>query len=456
MQSRVPHFQTVRIVYLSTVNLPRTLRGAAAVFVSLVGTLVPQSVVPSTVSAQAPVTLAVSGRSNDAVSIAAAGAFVVATWGAATTGGMDVFSAVSRDGGSTFGAPVRVNSTALDARVGGEQPPKVTLVARQGREPSVVIMWNTRRPEGGRMATARSDDGGATYSTSAMVPGSEAAGSRGWASMAADPNGKVYVMWLDHRGLVPAAHAQMGNAPMTHGASASGPAMPKPDPVAQANKSQLYIASLDGSTAPRAVTNGVCYCCKTSVVTAADGSVYGVWRHVFPGDFRDMAITVSRDKGRTFSTPVRVSEDHWEFDGCPDNGPSLAVDAARRIHVAWPSPADVKDPRVMALFYASSTDGRRFTPRVRIPTDAPAGHVQIVSEADGSVVIAWEEATASGKLVKVARGKPDAAGRLVLRAVGTPDAGKYPSLAVTPAGTVMAWTQTQNGSSVIAVERVAR
>ncbi len=432
------------------------LRNAAAMFSLLAGTLVTQSLVTGTVSAQGPVTLAVPGRSNDAVSIAATGPFVVAAWGASTTGGMDVFSAVSRDGGTTFGAPVRVNSTALDARVGGEQPPKVALIARRGREPGVVVMWNTRRPEGGRIATARSDDGGATYSTAAMVPGSEAAGSRGWASMAADPSGKVYVMWLDHRGLVPASLAQTGNAPMSHGAMASGPAMPKPDPVAQANKSQLYIASLDGSTAPRAVTSGVCYCCKTSIVTAADGSVYGVWRHVFPGDLRDMAMTVSRDKGRTFSAPVRVSEDHWAFDGCPDNGPSLAVDAARRIHVAWPSPADVKDPRVMALFYASSRDGRTFTPRVRIPTDAPAGHVQIVSESDGSVVIAWEEATGSGKLVKVARGKTDAAGRLALRAVGAPDAGKYPSLAVTSAGTVMAWTQTLNGSNVIAVERVAR
>ena len=161
------------------------------------------------------------------------------------------------------------------------------------------------------------------------------------------------MLWLDHRGLVPAAQP--------HGAATTGgPAIPKADPVALAGKSQLYIASLDGSTPPRALTNSVCYCCKTSVTTAADGSVYGVWRHVYPGDLRDIAFTTSRDHGRSFSAPVRVSEDHWEFDGCPDNGPAIAVDASKRVHVAWPSPADVKDARSMALWYAMWPAGSRF------------------------------------------------------------------------------------------------
>src|SRR4029077_12288819 len=101
--------------------------------------------------------------------------------------------------------------------------------------------------------------------------------------------------------------------------------------------SKLYVASLDGTIAPRAVTGGVCYCCKTAITTSADGAIYTVWRHVYPGNIRDIAFTMSRDGGRTFAAPIRVSEDKWVLEGGPDDGPAMAVDAANRINVVWPT-----------------------------------------------------------------------------------------------------------------------
>ncbi|MBC7844500.1 MAG: exo-alpha-sialidase [Gemmatimonadaceae bacterium] len=401
----------------------------------------------TTLIAQTPVALSVAGRTgNDGVSLAASGTFLVATWGASATGGQDIFTAVSRNAGATFSTPVRVNSTPFEARVAAEQPAHVVLVSNgKGRDPGIVIVWTAKRDGAGRLLTARSDDGGATYSTTTVVPGSDAPGNRGWESVTVDPSGKVYVMWLDHRGLV--AHTA---------ATAGGPAMPKPDPVEQAGKSALYISSLDGSTPPTSVANSVCYCCKTSLIATSTGDVYGVWRHVYPGDLRDMALTVSRNRGRTFSAPIRVSEDHWEFDGCPDNGPTLAVDAAKRVHVAWPSPADPADrASAMALWYAVSFDGRTFVPRVRIPTDAPAGHVQMLAESNGSVLVAWDEMVGATRTVKLARGIASVEGRVRFTPIPSPGAGKYPSLTMTPSGAVIAWTQPQNGVNVIAVSRIA-
>ena len=402
----------------------------------------------SLLQAQTPVTLAVAGRGNDAVTLAARGAFVAVTWGASLNGTMDVYSAISRDGGATFTVPVRVNDVAGDARVGGEQPPHVALVSKAKGEPDIVVVWTSKGATGARLMSARSTDAGATFGKASVVRGSDAAGSRGWESIAVGRTGSVFVMWLDHRNLAMPTH-QMS-------ATASGPAMPKADPVEQAGKSQLYFASLDGSVAPKAITSSVCYCCKTALVATADGSVYGVWRHVYPGDLRDMALTVSRNGGRTFAAPVRVSEDHWEFDGCPDNGPSLAVDAARRVHVAWPTPADAKNPNMMALFYAMSRDGKAFAPRVRIPTEGPAGHVQIASDANGALLLAWEEMANGGRTVKLARGTVDTAGSVAFRMVGTPIVGKYPSIALTPAGAVVAYTQPRGGSNVIVVSRIGR
>ena len=404
--------------------------------------------VGSRVSAQAPLTLGIAGRENAAVRVAASGRFVIVVWGASSSGGTEVYSAVSRDGGRTFGSAVRVNDTPFDARVGGEQPPQVALVPRAGADPQVTVVWTAKRPDGGRLITSRSTDGGATFTAATVVPGSDAAGNRGWESVTVGRDGRVFAMWLDHRDLAMPAHQ--------HGAPATGsPAATTADPVERAGKSQLYVASLDGRTAPKSIARSVCYCCKTSFVTGADGAMYGVWRHVYPGDLRDMAFTVSRDGGRTFAAPVRVSEDGWEFDGCPDNGPTLAVDASHRAHVAWPAPVDVKNPNALSLFYATSTDARRFTPRVRIPTGSNAGHVQIVARADGSALVAWDESAEGGRRVRYTTIRRSAVGGAVTIAPVTElGMGKYPALAVTGDAVLVTWSKAHAGGSVIGVREL--
>ena len=49
-------------------------------------------------------------------------------WGASTpAGATDVYASVSRDAGRIFGPPVRVNDVDGDARLNGEQPPRVAV-----------------------------------------------------------------------------------------------------------------------------------------------------------------------------------------------------------------------------------------------------------------------------------------------------------------------------------------
>ncbi|MBC7562947.1 MAG: hypothetical protein H7305_08525 [Gemmatimonadaceae bacterium] len=110
-------------------------------------------------SAQTALALGIAGRENAAVRVAASGKFVVVVWGASSSGGTDVYSAVSRDAGRTFGSAVRVNDTPFNARVGGEQPPQVALVPRAGADPQVTVVWTAKRPDGGRLLTSRSIDG---------------------------------------------------------------------------------------------------------------------------------------------------------------------------------------------------------------------------------------------------------------------------------------------------------
>ena len=109
-------------------------------------------------------TLSVPARTSANVSLAADGRTVVAVWSAALPQGQtDIYASVSRDSGTTFSEPVRVNSTAGDARVNGEQPPRVVLTPGRGASPRIVVVWTAGSKAGTTLQSARSDDGGKTF-----------------------------------------------------------------------------------------------------------------------------------------------------------------------------------------------------------------------------------------------------------------------------------------------------
>ena len=395
------------------------------------------------------VSLAVPGRSNATPSIVAEGDFVTIAWGASTpAGATDVYNAVSRDGGRTFGPPVRVSDAESEARLNGEQPPRVAL-----RGTAITIVWTTKGKNGTRLVQSRSDDRGLTFAKATPVPGGDAAGNRGWENAAADRHGRVYAVWLDHRELAPQDGA-IAATHHDHGAAASGS---KPDGVAMAQRSKLYLGSLDGAVPPAPITGGVCYCCKTALATAADGAVFASWRHVYPGNIRDIAFTSSRDGGRTFAPPLRVSEDKWVLEGCPDDGPAIAVDARNRVHIVWPTliGEGSADPTI-ALFYAMSADGVRFTPRKRIPTEGMPHHPQIAIGADGSLIVAWDEGANGKRRAAMARTTVDAAAGSAWTRSVIGEAAVYPVVAATSDAAIVAWTSGASTNSTIQVTRVGR
>lgn len=403
---------------------------------------------------RAPTILSMDGRSSATAATAALGNFVAVVWTASSeTGATDVYAAVSRDGGGAFSSPARVNSTPGDVRVNLEQSPRVALRSARGQSPEMIVVWTEKGAVGPTLKTARSTDGGKTFERAVLVPGAEAAGNRGWEAMTIDDAGRAFVVWLDHRRSEPSAsgtkHVHNGNpqAPATKEASENG--------FTRAQRSDLYLASVDGSLPPRPIAAGVCYCCKTALLPGPNGSLYVAWRHVYPGSMRDIAFTVSRDRGRTFAPPVRVSEDHWQLDGCPDDGPAMAVDRSGRIHVVWPTLVTEKGDQTLAIFHAMSADGRTFTPRQRVPSEGLARHPQIAIAPDGAPVVAWDEPMPGGRRIVTARVAMTASGvRFSREALATTASGVYPSLAATRTGLIMAWTERSGERSVIRVTTV--
>lgn len=406
----------------------------------------------SPLAAQSPVTtLSVEGRTNANPTVSASGQFVAVVWSGATVSSMDIFAAVSQDGGRTFAAPVQVNAVAGEARVSGEEPPQVALVPRKGAAPEIVVVWTSRSGPNWKLLTTRSIDGGKTFAAATLVPGSEGSGVRGWQSVAVDARGRVAVLWLDHRGTVAADSLHKHKM----GTAASSAPMPKADPTERAGLSELYFATLDGTSASR-LTSSVCYCCKTSMAVAGD-NVYAVWRHVFPGGTRDIGFTMSTDRGKRFAPVSRVGNDQWKFDGCPDNGPAIAVDAQRRAHVAWPTPADGKTIANMALYYAVSRDGKTFGTRTRIPTRGPASHPQIIVDTDGSALIAWDEIVDGTRRLGFTRARTAPSGSVSFTSVASPDgtAGQwYPSLTTSATGPLAVWVSQRDKGSAIGVARM--
>lgn len=392
----------------------------------------------STSAAPGDVTLAVAGRTNATPWIASAGQFVAVVWAASASGKGDIYVATSRNGGRTFDVPVRVNALAGDARVSGEIAPRVSLRAVAEAQPEIAVTWNAR-DTGTAIRTARSRDGGRTFAAPVTLQTPGAAGDRGWQAAAMDDAGTLHAIWLDHRGLAvdKAAGGHTG-----HNGDHDG--------VAMAQKSALYYGPARAG-AERELFTGVCYCCKTAMVAAPGGVLYAAWRHVFEGNLRDIAFTSSRDGGRTFAPMTRVHQDGWAINGCPDDGPAMAVDASGTVHMVWPTLLNGTDG---TLLYATAAAGKAFGKPIRVPTlgSPKPSHPQIAIDGAGRPVIAWDEVrdgvrrAALGK-ARVGRG-PITFGPIQTL---SDEPGAYPVLAATPKGIVAAWTSGPPNRSVIAV-----
>jgi hypothetical protein len=397
---------------------------------------------------RAPVRLAIPGRANATPSLAARGDFVAVAWGAtAPEGGADVFVAVSRDSGQTFGPPVPLDTARpRQARLGGEMPPRVALgPAAPGADPAIHVVWGARTSLSESTITeirmAKSVDGGKSFEPPTRVTSEGVPGDRGWHATTVDSHGTPHTLWLDHRAIPPRKPGEKH----VHG---QGPDM--------STMSGLYYAGAGTNGLERELTRGVCYCCKTALAVSERGQVYAAWRQVYDGSMRDIAFTMSLDNGKTFQTPARVSVDNWKLSGCPDDGPSLAL-ADGRAHIVWPTVIGGDNPEG-ALFYASTLDGRKFTPRLRIPTmgTPKPSHPQVAADGAGGLVVAWDEVVDGARQAAARRVSFDAKGVASFGEIvklGT-DISSFPVMAMTSQGMIATWTRGIGPSAEVVVDLI--
>jgi hypothetical protein len=374
-------------------------------------------------------TFGVDGAVSSTPSLAAAGRTVALVWTATIGSTANLYFASSRDGGATFSTPKRVNDRDGDAGATTEQPPRV-VISGQPAAPVFTVIWSQRDP-GPQQARrdvlrmARSTDGGRTFSPARVTHDEAFGGARGWESVAAAADGTIHAVWLDGR------NASQKIAEMAkHGMAHQG------QPPQEVYHGTL---SSNGRMVETLIASDVCFCCKTSLAIGRGGNVYAAWRHVFPGSIRDIAFAKSTDSGRRFGALVRVSEDRWELNGCPEDGPSMAVDASGTIHIAWATLVTDGVPR-KAVFYATSTDGTTFSPRKLVPamTDNP-GHPQLTLLADGGVAIVFDEIATGLRRVSLARTNRSGV-FLPTRVISGDESAAFPVIARSGSDLLVAWT----------------
>ena len=210
----------------------------------------------------------------------------------------------------------------------------------------------------------RLDDPGRVFEPERNVI-STAFGLDGGGSVAADPDGNVYVVW--HAG-----------GPGGHG---------------EANRKVWVARSGDeGKTfAPEAAAfqkpTGACGCCGLKAFVGGQGALYVAYRSATEKVNRDTYLLVSRDKGRSFEGQAVHG---WTVGVCPMSSYGLA-EGDGGVRVAWETAGQVYFARVDR---ATGKCSERVS-----PPGAGKGrkHPAVAVNSRGESVLTWTEGTSWGQ-----------------------------------------------------------
>jgi hypothetical protein len=265
---------------------------------------------------------------------------------------------------------------------------------------------------------AFSKDAGATWSKPFMPHHDGKKRQHGFVSLLPTSDGKLGAIWLDGRNM---ASEEEGDMALMY----------------------TTIAP-NGTVAPEVqIDKRTCECCKTSI-TAAPGGAIAVYRDRSDKEIRDVAIT--RYVNGKWSPPQIVSNDGWEIDGCPINGPAISSNG-KSVAVAWFTAPDDK-PQVYVVL--SNDGGATFGKKVRIDEGKPLGRVDIASRASGGAVVSWVERGAKASEVRIREITANgvAAAPVNVSGMAGVASGAFPRMVRSGDDMVITWTDASNPPQV--------
>lgn len=272
--------------------------------------------------------------------------------------------ALSHDDGKTFGAVVEVPGST-NVHPHGENMPKIIF------KPSgeIIAVWGAANPNpknaySGLVYYTQSFDEGKTWTKPTSLTQDTASYDQRYFDVALLPNGEAAIVWLDNR--------------KTSDKEGSG----------------LYYAATNGRNGfkdERLISEPCCQCCRTDLYVDRNKNIHVLYRAIINNSIRDMVHILSKDAGKTFSPPQRISKDDWVINGCPHTGPAM-TENKQGIHFTWFTGGN--NP---GIYYSCSKDnGASFTERDSVSGKA-SKHCQITCLPNDDLLIVWNESFAVGK-----------------------------------------------------------
>ena|GEM_PF-4215938 len=216
----------------------------------------------------------------------------------------DIYFARSTDGGQTFGGNVRVDDS--DPNRSAQSYPSIALDSGG----NIYIVWNDERSGDSDVYFTKSVDKGVSFvKPNVRVDDTGSAGSSQLEpSIAAAPNGDVYVSWTDTR------RNEGFNIYDTYFARSTDGGLSFLENV-------IVNDDAEGNNQMH-----------SEIAVDSEGGIYAVWDD-YRDDRWDIYFARSTDGGASFSANAKVSDNYSEMRY--EAHPSLAIDAQKNICVVW-------------------------------------------------------------------------------------------------------------------------
>ena len=227
----------------------------------------------------------------------------------------------------------------------------------------------------------RSGDGGKTWSAPVHPHRDATDTEHGFVSWAPLSGDRAALIWLDGR---ETAGADGDGAEHGHGAEHDESAGPM--------TLRATSVSADGTLGEDVLLDErACDCCNTDLAAMDDGSLLAVYRDRSEGEIRD--ISVMRFDGKAWGEGKTLHTDGWKIDGCPVNGPAVAV-VGKNVAAAWFT-VDASDHGHVRVAF-SKDGGITFGAPIEVGGADPMGRVDVALLPGGEARVLWMEALKDG------------------------------------------------------------